>query len=490
MSIHYQDKAARMARLVLFLFVFLSTAIHAEGTTYSWQEEVAGENLMLECTIPDISWGVDVKVNGICEMLGVNRGSALSSIFDSLGRLGLEVPSEVRNFVRDDGSVNVGNLSTINAALGGFGYDASSYLGRISIFSGVFGQQSLISCKTNAVALANNFLDNLCGNIDKLVLDPAMSMITYSIDTDGFLPNQGSGETVPIYERKYAGGLTGKDLYDEHDGVAGGMAHYAAHEDPSGAVAKSLESFDKPEMILSDMAYKLGKDGDASAIQLPATKAKSIDDEDNIAKQQAADYPNFQEISDSIAKILRKGYLEEIGEKVSTPDNDCTGEIKTLAAYKKEEDKLTTYYLLDQDGEYMGKGKLNLETIMKQIASYVKADYASKHLLLTADPAYIIDPSEAMVSRIAKEDKLDFRYAAFVQQEKNKEVKIASALILKKLNEYLEIIKKQARIKASIFRDDLAKCEIEDLLKSVDESIDYCDSSAGGSEGSAPSGTN
>jgi len=116
--------------------------------------------------------------------------------------------------------------------------------------------------------------------------------------------------------------------------------------------------------------------------------------------------------------------------------------------------------------------KLNLSAIYKGIEDEAKARMASEMLLMTTDPNYIADPSEARASLIKPSQRNKFRYAALIQQEKNKMLKLKYAKEIKRKQQRIDLIKKQAYIRASLFRPEIAKHELKHLLSAADKSVE------------------
>ena len=73
-----------------------------------------------------------------------------------------------------------------------------------------------------------------------------------------------------------------------------------------------------------------------------------------------------------------------------------------------------------------------------------------------------------------------FRYAALIQQEKNKVFKLKYASIIKRKQQMVDLAKKQASIRASIFRSSAAKHELKHLLMKADESVSLDDNTTTG----------
>jgi len=84
---------------------------------------------------------------------------------------------------------------------------------------------------------------------------------------------------------------------------------------------------------------------------------------------------------------------------------------------------------------------------------------------------YIADPSEARAALIKPSQRNAFRYAALIQQEKNKQIKLKYALEIKRKQQQLDILKRQAHIRASIFRDEIAVHELRHIMMDADANV-------------------
>jgi len=90
---------------------------------------------------------------------------------------------------------------------------------------------------------------------------------------------------------------------------------------------------------------------------------------------------------------------------------------------------------------------------------------------LPSIPNYIADPSEARVALIKPSQRNAFRYAALIQQEKNKQLKLKYALEIKRKQQQIDILKRQAQIRASIFRDEIAVHELKHIGMDADAAV-------------------
>ena len=233
-----------------------------------------------------------------------------------------------------------------------------------------------------------------------------------------------------------------------------------AKEDPYGSTATALNSFDKPTLVLKDLALKNFGTSDTNATTLPATKAQSMDLEDEIVKMQTRMDADLNQFGDTLTRTLRKELLDKTLITRSKTDKTLVSE----PYYEMREKNITANFF---------KSKVSsLSAIYKGIEDEAKARMASEMLLMTTDPNYIADPSEARAALIKPSQRNKFRYAALIQQEKNKQLKLKYAKEIKRKQQKVDLIKQQAYIRASVFRSVLAENEITELLKAADKSVE------------------
>jgi len=229
-----------------------------------------------------------------------------------------------------------------------------------------------------------------------------------------------------------------------------------------------LNSFDKATIFLKTLAATTLEDNktgepslDAGAIRLPDTHGDSIDNVDEVVNLQVRMTSDLNQFGDTLTRALQK----EFSQIDLQPKDAKNGKshLMSFARYQYEEKKAARKYFKSK--------KSGLAKIYEGIENEVKAKLASEMLLMTTDPNYIADPSEARAALIKPSQRNQFRYAALIQQEKNKQLKLKYALEIRRKQQMIDIIKQQAIIRASLFRYETVKHELEHLLKKADESI-------------------
>ena len=78
---------------------------------------------------------------------------------------------------------------------------------------------------------------------------------------------------------------------------------------------------------------------------------------------------------------------------------------------------------------------------------------------------------EARAALVKPAQRNKFRYAALIQQEKNKMLKLKYALEIKRKQQQVDLIKRQAHIRASIFRDEIAIHELRHITMAADKNV-------------------
>jgi hypothetical protein len=441
----------------------------AEKKENEWELEVSGDEDLMTCTLQDnnaldgligkkidqlIQKGKDsvnktLATNGICSAVNYsNSGVDIFKLFSSSwGGNGF-----IRDFI---GKENVGNPFD----LGGFA-----------------------KCKVDFDWMKNSTLGKLCsGEKDDTPLSPPLVLAANSVEGEGLFAGgmDRSKSTIPVEKREYPSGLTGKDLYSRYKGKEGGYLIASAEEDPYGSTAVAMKTFDKASIVLKTMALKsrrgssgkgkrkVGASNDfgadnADLIKLPPTKAKSLDLEDETVQYYTKLDPDLNEFKDTLTRRLRKIYTTNSSKGIKIGEGK---KMISLAKYRDREKNATAKFYKDK--------KSGLASMYEAAETEAKAELASELLLMTADPNYIADPSEARLQYIKDSQRNAFKYAALIQQEKNKQLKLRIARKMKHKKQMIDMVKRQAEISASLFRDDIARHEIKKLLKAVDESVKY-----------------
>jgi len=427
----------------------------ATGNSKSeWELSVEGDSSMMECTLQGDAWETIIKAPNKKAKQGICGAVERASSKDKDGNL-----LAIFNFI------NTGNLGGL---LGTFLDDNTGS----SFDLGGFARCDV----SNLTSIKKTSLGKFCeGN--ELSLSPITVMGTNSVDGEGIIGGGAENSEKPktVSERRYQSGLSGKELFiKDKNGIDGGYLIGKMHEDPYSSTATAFNTYDKATIVLKTMALKTVGNDESSAMKLPKTKGESIDFEDEtvqIAVRMNHDLNEFGEtlsrkvISQTtdkdniLEKAKEKGYKNAKGKPITKVKE------LTLMQYRTIEQLITS--------EYYSKKEAGLIDIYKGIEYEAKTRLASEELLMTADPNYIADPSEARLAYIKDSQKNAFRYASLIQQEKNKHKKLEIAMELQRKRRLIDITKTQAEIRASRFRDDIAKAEINRLLKKADESVTY-----------------
>ena len=336
-----------------------------------------------------------------------------------------------------------------------------------------FDLGAFAKCEINQEEIASMIISKFCAGKGGLPFSPAATLTANTVDAMG-LPSYGGKDgdknnTIKkVADRHYPSkdkNITGKILYEDNGtGINGnpdgGILLAEAKEDPYGSTATALNSFDKATLVLKDLALKNFGTSDVNVTTLPATKAQSMDLEDEIVQMQTRMDADLNQFNDTLTRTLRKEILDKT--LITRSKNDDT--LVSQPYYAMREKKTTSDFF---------KSKVSaLSAIYKGIEDEAKARMASEMLLMTTDPNYIADPSEARAALIKPAQRNKFRYAALIQQEKNKMLKLKYAKEIKRKQQRIDLIKKQAYIRASVFRPVIANNELDELLKAADATVE------------------
>jgi len=337
-----------------------------------------------------------------------------------------------------------------------------------------FDLGAFAKCDIKQEKIEKMLLSKFCAGEDNVTFSPASVLTSYTVDAMGLPSYSGkNGETnetiKKVSDRDYlAKDITGKILYEDNGTNTngdpdGGFLLAEAKKDPQGSTARAFYTFDKATIMLKTLAVQNFGKSDANATTLPATKAKSMDLEDQIVQLETRMDADLNQFGDTLTRVLRKELLDKTS--VQAPNwNSNKPHLAGQALYKMREKNVTSTFFKSKTS--------GLTAIYKGIEDEAKARMASEMLLMTADPNYIADPSEARAALIKPSQRNKFRYAALIQQEKNKMLKLKYAKEIKRKQQMVDIIKQQAYIRASIFRDEIVVHELKHLLDAADKSIE------------------
>ena len=354
----------------------------------------------------------------------------------------------------------------------------------------IFDLGGFAKCETNLPDVVDDtFMANFCkkASEENTTLSPMVTWDSFSVDAEG-LPSfkgveKGEGNKAmtikQVKDRNYSSGKDGKYIYTDTGSSTngdpdGGVILADAKNDPYGSTAVALNSFDKSTIFLKTLAATTLEDNkthkpslDAGAIRLPDTHGDSIDKVDEVVNLQVRMTADLNQFADTLTRALQKEFSEidlQPKKKDGTPDTtDGKPHLMSFARYQYEEKKAARKYFKSK--------KSGLAKIYEGIENEVKAKLASQMVLMSTDPNYIADPSEARAALIKPAQRNKFRYAALIQQEKNKQLKLKYALEIKRKQQMIDIIKQQALIRASLFRYETVRHELAHILSKVDESV-------------------
>ena len=415
-----------------------------------WRLDISGDALNMECSAIDfdLSQLINDRVSGICQTIQAEAD-------ESLGITGGSIL----------GAILTGNTGSLEDILVG------ALVGR---FGSSFDLGGFARCETGFGDTNTTTLSSLCNHYGTAQANRVMSAVktwmVNSVDAEGlFGGGTAQDKPVPVEERYYPSGLSAKDLYGvgkitDEDGneytVEGGYQYASLEDDPKGSTALAHTKFDKPTIYLKDFALKTIGTDDASAVRLPATKMESIKLVDETVAQQTRQHLDIPQFVDGLVTALRRLYTDPSKLDVGVPPD-----MISLAEYAKKEKEVAHNFFSDRAS--------GLAQIYEGVENEAKAKLGSMLLLENARDDAIMDPSESRLRYIDASQHNAFRYAALIQQERNKQMKLKVSLELKRARILIDIAKRQATIRASIFRDDIARNEIDLLLEAVDQSVSY-----------------
>jgi len=381
--------------------------IFGETSIENITNDIAGDSAMMQC----VKSGIDFGNNQ-----GLNNLGGLCNLFD-LNKMNV-------------GGFNMGDLTKC------IGKKDTKGLDGLSQFCN--GESAPSSTKGGIVSSSTT--DNPNGWSYSTPVENATS----SIDYQGIDDSLNEQDTKKTKERKFPSGLTGDEIYAKD----GGKINKEVSDNPNSATSTAVKEFDKAGLVLRDSALKTVGSLDPTSKKLPLTKADAMDSEDDMANIIQESTTNFHDLIDQLVTELQKVFK--------------TIEAENLASYYKKEKETFFAFISSND---------SLKAHYTAAANAIKSKYSIKKFLATKAETYIDDPSEARASLIMENQRTGFRYAALLQQHENTLDKINLSLELKKHKELIDIAVRQAYVRASLFREDIAKKELDEMLKAVDKLI-------------------
>ena len=264
--------------------------------------------------------------------------------------------------------------------------------------------------------------------------------------TGGFKPD---GDTKPLDERKYKNGKTTKFVLGDN----GGVLSRNADANPNGSDATALRENNVKTLTLKEMASKVNLDGstDESKILLPTTKLEVLKVQNATAEVIGASVTDLNGLTDRIVEEARKKY--------------ATIDAETLDEYYQKEKQ--AFMDLTKNDEVVSA---YIASVKQKTIDGISAKYAIKLFKLKKQKGYIFDPSQTTAMRITK-NKDAFVFNALVQNSLESEIKGQEAIEKRKAIQAIDKAIYNAYPLSSIFRPDIAKKEIDALLKAVDTAI-------------------
>ena len=254
---------------------------------------------------------------------------------------------------------------------------------------------------------------------------------------------------VKLEDSKYPNGKTMKEVFG-----TGGALDKEIENNPAGSTSDAHKKLKKATMGLKIITAKMrtGKEQfNEGSIGLSKDYIATVEASNDIASLVGMQYPDYQALLVGLVKELRTAYA----------DID-TGEIKTLSAYYKKEKEI--YVETIQASE-------QLEKFIRNSGLAMRTFYNQKLMKMMKDKNYLMLPSEKVASRLAEEVQNTYRFNAMLQSNEESHIKTHMAIEGHIINANIERVKARAYPASSIFRGDIAKEEINEMLKAVDEEI-------------------
>ena len=240
------------------------------------------------------------------------------------------------------------------------------------------------------------------------------------------------------------------------DGDDGGVIIKQLEAKPNSSTAKAYRDMDKYTLTLqrlvalnvasSDLSQKL----DISKYALPATPLD--------VKKQEADLVNLTAGFNIDLNALQNAIVDGVRPLYTSINTD------TLNDYYVQERKKFQEYVT-------GDFAKTLETIRLGAYKTIEARYALKLFNMVSDKDYMFDISNQRLSRISPDVRSKFIVKAIIQMNKEVEIKTQMALEKDAIQEAISRTVERAYPASSVFRGDIAKKEIDELLKAVDNAI-------------------
>jgi len=274
-----------------------------------------------------------------------------------------------------------------------------------------------------------------------------INAVTGSIELGGIPNATAKDKPKKIEERKFPSGKTGDELFKKD----GGALSKEAKKYPNGSTANALKEFNKEVLVLKEIALETTGTTDVSSIKLPATKADAINETDNVAQTIASQRAKYEFITNYI--------VNKVQQKFKDIDANSTNSIEEY--YKKEKEAYKNFVENDK----------TLQILTTLDATALKTMGANLLRLESLRADYINDPSQTRADTIVKEQRAKFKYLSLIQNIRNAQLKTKIAIEISDRNQEIRKVIRQAYSRASLWRGDIAKKEIDTMLSAVDQII-------------------
>jgi len=258
------------------------------------------------------------------------------------------------------------------------------------------------------------------------------------------------GSSTKLKDKAYPNGLTVGEILGE----GGGKILKNANRNPQGSDASAIKKNKTATLILKEMASKLNKNGstDASKIGLPATKLDVIKNENASAELIGLGVVDFFGLSNFLIDSARKEFKSITANSL---DEYYSKEKKAFIAMIKQNKAVSAKILSVRNNAMIG----------------ITNEYTIRLDALKGNKDYIFNTSQAYANLVKKEHRDDYILNSMVQNNKETELKGEMSKRKREINQKIDNVIADAYYLASIFRADIAKNEIDTILKAVDTAI-------------------
>lgn len=259
-----------------------------------------------------------------------------------------------------------------------------------------------------------------------------------------------SSEEKDLGEKTFPSGVTGKDLYS---GADGGKIYENMKGDLNSADAMAVKTNNKNTLILKEMALKMNGTTDENSIHLPQDKLAVINEENVVANVVALGEVDYFALTDFLVREARKTFTSITANSLDE-------------YYKKE---LQAYLSMIKNNANVSK---EIASIKENAMRAVGYRYEMELMKLKKDPNYIFNPSYTVEAITKPEYKDEFKAMSLFQMNEEAAIKSDMAKEKRKVSMQIDKTVQDAYYLASIFRADIAKKEVDEILKAVDRAIE------------------